>query len=122
MWSFLKNRMRWLILVPVYLYRHAWPSFLKKRTCLFKESCSLFVFRITKDYGFIAGCKALSWRYRNCRPGYRIYSNKEGHFEMRLATGNVLTESEIADAVLKPYFTAMKSALTLGNEANAHLS
>ena len=118
MWPFLRSEMRWLILFPIHVYWHAWPSFLKKRSCIFKKSCSLFVFRVTKEYGFIAGCKALSWRYRNCRPGYKIASNREGKFEIRLVTGNVVPESEIADAILKPYLIAMKSALILAGRAN----
>ena len=112
--------MRWLILFPIHVYWHAWPSFLKKRSCIFKESCSLFVFRVTKDYGFIAGCKALNWRYRNCRPGYRIVTNKEGKFEICLVSGNVVPESEIADAILKPYVIAMKSALMLAGRVSDH--
>jgi len=110
--------MRWLILFPIYVYWHAWPPFLKKRSCLFKESCSHFVFRVTADNGFVAGFKALMWRYRNCRPGYRIVSNAEGKFGMRLATGNMVPESEIADAILKPYLTAMSSALIPADRAN----
>ena len=51
-------------------------------------------------------------RYRNCRTGYRIASNAEGKFEMRLVTGNVVPESEISDVILKPFLTAMRSALT----------
>ena len=113
--------MRWLILFPIYVYWYAWPPFLKKRSCLFKESCSQFVFRVTKESGFVAGYKAMIWRYRNCRPGYRIVSNAEGKFEMRLVTGNMVPESEIADAILKPYLTAMKSALALAGRAN-HLA
>jgi putative component of membrane protein insertase Oxa1/YidC/SpoIIIJ protein YidD len=113
--------MRWLILFPIYIYWYAWPPFLKKRYCLFKESCSQFVFRVTKESGFVAGYKAMIWRYRNCRPGYRIVSNAEGKFEMRLVTGNMVPESEIADAILKPYLNAMKSALALAGRAN-HLA
>jgi len=108
-WLFLKSEMRWLILLPIYVYWNAWPSFLRKRSCIFKENCSHFVFRVTRDSGFVAGCKAMIWRYRNCRPGYKIISNAEGRFEMRLVTGNVLAESEIADAILKLYLVAMES-------------
>jgi len=103
--------MRWLILFPIYVYWYAWPPFLEKRSCIFKESCSHFVFRVTKVYGFVAGCKAMIWRYRNCRPGYKIVSNADGRFEMHLVTGNVVSELEIAEAILKPYFAAMKSTV-----------
>jgi hypothetical protein len=37
---------------------------------------------------------------------------------MRLVTGNVVPEPEIADAILKPYLAAMKSALMLASGAN----
>jgi len=57
-------------------------------------------------------------RYRNCRTGYRIASNAEGKLEMRLVTGNVVPESEIADAILKPFITAMSSTLMLADKAN----
>ncbi len=108
--------MRWLILFPIYVYWYAWPPFFDKRSCIFKESCSHFVFRVTQVYGFIAGCKVMIWRYRNCRPGYKVVSNTGGRFEMHLVTGNVVPESEIADSVLQPYFTAMKSITIPGRK------
>ena len=37
---------------------------------------------------------------------------------MRLVTGNVVPESEIADAILKPFITAMSSTLMLADKAN----
>jgi len=58
------------------------------------------------------------WRYRNCRTGYRIISNAEGKFEMRLVTGNMVPQSEIADAILKPFITALSSTLMLAGKAN----
>ena len=36
---------------------------------------------------------------------------------MRLVTGDVVPESEIADVILKPFVTAMSSALTPADRA-----
>jgi len=94
---------RLLLLFPIYLYWHIWPSALKKRQCLFKESCSHYIWRVTSELGFSAGCKALVDRYYNCRPGYRVTMNDKGEFQIRLVTGAVVSEQEIADAVIKPY-------------------
>ncbi|MGJ8743596.1 membrane protein insertion efficiency factor YidD [Polaribacter sp.] len=44
----------------------------KRNKCLFKESCSNYVFKITKKEGFIKGFKALIKRINNCKPGYNI--------------------------------------------------
>ena len=95
--------MRFLILIPIYLYWHLWPSALKKRQCLFKESCSHYIWRVTSELGLSAGFKALVNRYYNCRPGYRIIINDKGELQIRLVTGAVIPEQEIADVVLKPY-------------------
>ncbi|MEC7784800.1 membrane protein insertion efficiency factor YidD [Leeuwenhoekiella palythoae] len=49
----------------------------KRRRCLFKKSCSHYVFDITKDEGFFEGLKALNFRYKNCRPGYYILKEEQ---------------------------------------------
>lgn len=43
-----------------------------RKTCLFCESCSNYVYNITKKQGLFRGIKALVYRYKNCRPGYQI--------------------------------------------------
>lgn len=49
-----------------------------RKPCLFKESCSKYVFRITRESGFICGCKALTRRYKTCRPKYAFYTSDDG--------------------------------------------
>lgn len=43
--------------------------------CLFKESCSHYVFHMTKEKGFGAGISALKYRVRTCKPNYFIIEN-----------------------------------------------
>lgn len=59
--------MKWLILIPIHVYRQFYPSNWK-RTCLFEETCSTFVYRTAYTHGFLAGCRTLKARFRRCRP------------------------------------------------------
>lgn len=68
--------MRFFLLLLIQFYWMSIPKS-KRRRCLFKKSCSHYVFDVTKDQGFFKGLKALSFRYKNCRPGYYIL--KEEH-------------------------------------------
>lgn len=67
--------MKYLFLIIIRLYQ----TFIPKRfrgKCLFKESCSNFVYRITKEEGLKGGLKALRYRYLNCRPNYQLLEDK----------------------------------------------
>jgi len=61
--------MKFLIIGPIKLYRLALRPYISK-TCLFKESCSVHVERVTNESGLVAGIKALRFRIENCQPGY----------------------------------------------------
>ncbi|WP_299762436.1 membrane protein insertion efficiency factor YidD [uncultured Dokdonia sp.] len=63
--------MRYLLLITIRLYWKLIPASRRKR-CLFKESCSHYVYNITKAKGFITGVSALHYRYKHCRSGYTI--------------------------------------------------
>ena len=98
--------MRLLLLLPIYLYWHLLPASWKQRQCLFSESCSHYVWRITREQGLVAGCRALRHRHKNCRPGYKIEPISPGRFRVQLLNGDVIPDSEVADAVLSPYLKA----------------
>lgn len=68
----------------------------KRNRCIFSESCSNYVFRITSTQGFIKGLKALHTRFKNCRPGYQVITI---HNEKFLVTANhqLFKESEIRE-------------------------
>lgn len=75
----------------------------KRRSCLFKETCSHYVFRYTDAGGFFKGAKALLERMKKCRKGYQLYSGLQG-FEMELVDGSIIKEDEIAPRLLEPIY------------------
>lgn len=42
------------------------------KVCLFKESCSKYVYRSTKEEGFIRGIKAFKYRFQNCNSKHQL--------------------------------------------------
>jgi len=87
--------MKWIILLAIRVY---WlvPVELR-RSCLFKESCSHFVFRSTKEKGFFCGIRALMLRIKQCRPGYKFIFSDTGSIKMQLIDGSIVEEAELSD-------------------------
>ena len=61
--------MRHLLIWAVRMYRVVVPP-QRRRSCLFRESCSQHVERIAAQHGDIAALSAAWRRFRACRPGY----------------------------------------------------
>ncbi|MEL6674561.1 MAG: membrane protein insertion efficiency factor YidD [Bacteroidota bacterium] len=96
--------MRHLLLIPIRLYWRM--GFLRRsRCCLFKESCSRYVYRTTQEEGLVAGFKALQVRLKQCRPGYTLQSTPEGDWNCHLVDGTVLPEKELAAHMIPPPFS-----------------
>jgi len=72
----------------------------KRNKCLFKKSCSHFVFDITKKDGLLKGLKALDYRFKHCRPGYYIINDKKNKLLIS-ARNEVFKASEIKNEILK---------------------
>lgn len=76
----------------------------KRRPCIFEETCSKYVYRITKDNGLIDGLTALKERFHQCRPGYKIYKDQHsGKFELCLKDGTIVSNDKISRALLPPF-------------------
>jgi putative component of membrane protein insertase Oxa1/YidC/SpoIIIJ protein YidD len=93
--------MKYLLLLIIRLYQ----TFIPKRfrgKCLFKESCSNYVFRITKEKGLIVGLNALKYRYFNCRPNYNLMDNN-GKIVLITINKNVIEEEFIDERILCQY-------------------
>lgn len=91
--------MRYLLLLAIQAY---WliPTRLHDR-CIFRESCSHYVYRVARQRGFLAGLSALMERNSLCRPGYVVY-RFEGKFFLKTAGGQVFEEDDIALSLLPP--------------------
>lgn len=84
-----------LLLVFIKLYWRCIPV-PKRRPCIFRESCSQYVYRTTSEDGFLPGIKAFIKRYRQCRPGYRLgYNTSSSKDEVLLKDGSVVNKDEL---------------------------
>lgn len=91
--------MKFLLLLAIRVYWKI-PTKLHQR-CIFRETCSHYVYRIASKQGFIAGIKALLERNELCRPGYVVYKSL-GHYYMKTANGTIIEEKDIALSELPP--------------------
>lgn len=87
--------MRFILLFTIKIYWKLIPEY-RRRTCLFSESCSNYVFRITKTEGFLEGLNAFKSRYNKCRRGYKICNLEDGGIELHLVDGTILKGEEIS--------------------------
>lgn len=44
-----------------------------RRRCIFKTTCSKYVYKTTREQGFLKGIHALKQRMKQCTPYYSIY-------------------------------------------------
>lgn len=91
--------MKYLLLLAIRIYWKI-PTRMHNR-CIFRETCSHFVYRIASQQGFMAGIKALKLRNGLCRSGYVVYYS-QGNFFLKTANGTIFSEDDIALSLLPP--------------------
>jgi len=67
----------------------------RRRSCLFRESCSKYVYRITGEKGFIEGIRAMENRFQVCRAEHTLIS-ENGEITLHLCNGTQIQEEDIA--------------------------
>ena len=77
----------------------------RRRSCIFRLSCSHYVYEVVQSRGATQGLKAFVSRWRQCRPGYSVVPNYQS-LRVLLRDGSVADESDIAPAVLAPHQVA----------------
>lgn len=73
-----------------------------RRVCIYKISCSRFVYNEFHNFGFISGVKAYVYRLRNCNRNYIIYSTN-GKVQILTKFGHILDEDQINPKICKEY-------------------
>ena len=92
--------MKYVILFAIQCYWNCIPK-RKRKKCIFKKSCSHYVFETTKEKGFLEGLKAFQFRYSNCRGGFEIFKNPLTHeTQMLLPSKTVISSEEIAERLI----------------------
>lgn len=93
--------MSWCLLKLIEIYWFLFPTS-KRRKCIFKETCSKYVYRRTRENGIIYGVKAFIERLNRCKGGYRLFYSKDG-IELVLQNGTIVPEGEIAIHILNDF-------------------
>ncbi|MGI4735739.1 MAG: membrane protein insertion efficiency factor YidD [Janthinobacterium lividum] len=84
------------LLLLIRLYWALWPAS-ARRTCLFRQSCSRHVYRITRRQGLLAGWQALRHRQQQCRAGACGFQHPlSGAWFLWLPDGTFLPQPEVA--------------------------
>jgi putative component of membrane protein insertase Oxa1/YidC/SpoIIIJ protein YidD len=87
------------LLLLIQLYWGMWPPG-RRRHCLFRLSCSRFVYLATRRRGFVAGISALRLRVGQCRPGaYSFYHPVTHTWLLQLPNGEQVGVAEVARAL-----------------------
>ena len=99
--------MRLFLLTLIKVYWAVIPE-KKRRSCLFKETCSRYVYRHTSESGFFKGIAMLKQRHIRCRSGHKLYSGPNG-FQMEFKDGSVINEEEISPRILESIYKGIQS-------------
>ncbi|WP_422090970.1 membrane protein insertion efficiency factor YidD [Tenacibaculum ovolyticum] len=92
--------MKCLLLFSIKVYWFLKPKD-KNPCCIFRKSCSHYVYDKTKTGGFIIGFKALRFRTKNCKHGFELFINPiSKKTEMILPDKSVIDEHNIAERLL----------------------
>lgn len=74
----------------------------KRKKCIFKKSCSNYVFETTQKEGFINGLKTFWFRYKNCRGNFTVFKNPiNDKIQMILPSQIIIDQEEIAERLIK---------------------
>jgi putative component of membrane protein insertase Oxa1/YidC/SpoIIIJ protein YidD len=100
--------MKQVLLLIIHCYWRLIPEE-KRRCCVFKKSCSNYVFEITKQDGFLAGAKALLFRYNNCRGEFTFFKNPLTlRTQVVLKSGVIVEDYELSENILLKYKTLVE--------------
>ncbi|WDF58598.1 membrane protein insertion efficiency factor YidD [Flavobacterium sp. KACC 22758] len=92
--------MKYLILLLIKMYWKTIPPS-KRRKCIFRKSCSNYVFETAEKEGFICGLKAFWFRYQNCRTGFQVFKNPiDNNIQMILPSQVIIDREEIAERLI----------------------
>jgi putative component of membrane protein insertase Oxa1/YidC/SpoIIIJ protein YidD len=108
--------MRYPLLFLIRMY-WLWPK-TRRRQCLFRQSCSHFVYDTASKKGFVQGVRALYARFRRCTGSYELVKT-DGRFYLHHPVGMFTDEEDISRRLLPPhsYKYIERTSNTINSEA-----
>lgn len=79
----------WLIIPPA-----------KRNRCLFNESCSRIVYRVSLEKGLFPALRIFWFRYNNCRSDYHLFLHNNQIY-LRTIKNNIVDHNEINPDILR---------------------
>jgi putative component of membrane protein insertase Oxa1/YidC/SpoIIIJ protein YidD len=98
--------MRWFFISLIKVYWYLIPQE-KRRSCIFSKSCSNYVMDTLKYEGALSGLRAFSFRYNNCRKGYKIIS-KGDEFIFLTVKNNRVKKEDVKPSIIDAYYDTYK--------------
>jgi uncharacterized protein len=93
--------MKHLLILLIKIYWFLIPN-QKRRKCIFRVSCSRYVYGKTLNEGIISGLKALRYRFHNCKSGAHLIENPiTGTLQIILPNNQILEEKDISERFIK---------------------
>lgn len=100
--------MRFLLIFCIKIYWYLIPVHRRKH-CVFKKSCSNYVYEITQKQGIIKGLKALRYRFNNCRNTIEIFKNPvDKTIQVLLPSGDIIRENKVSNRIVKSFNNEVK--------------
>lgn len=92
--------MKNLLILAIKIYWAVIPK-KKRRSCIFRLSCSQYVYQQVRKAGFNGGLRALKFRFLNCRGRFHVFEDHiKGTKKMILPNGRLINEDEISERFL----------------------
>src|SRR5687768_7659567 len=88
--------MRAFLLIAIRCYWRLVPKH-RRRSCIFRETCSRHVYSIARDQGVRAGLAAFTERFRRCRAGFSFTFDEHMNATLLLADGSVVPLDDASD-------------------------
>jgi len=94
--------MKHLLLLTIKLYWTLVPAG-RRRRCIFRQSCSRYVYGVTAREGLWKGLQALTFRFQNCRGGFQVLEHPlNGSRQVILPGGSLVGLAEMAERFTDP--------------------
>jgi putative component of membrane protein insertase Oxa1/YidC/SpoIIIJ protein YidD len=99
--------MKHLFLLAIKTYWRLVPQ-KRRRKCLFKVSCSQYVYQQIKENGVSMGLRALHYRIQNCNDHYHIIEIEDEKV-LVTKTHKIIRKGKLSDFILKKMNTCQTS-------------